>query len=37
MSIAFSISLHNITTGVCIGVCMGMCFGLFDSKGDDDA
>jgi hypothetical protein len=36
MSIAFSISLHNIGTGVCLGICMGTAFGLFGSGDEDD-
>lgn len=36
MSIAFSISLHNIGTGICLGVCMGVAFGLFGSGDEDD-
>jgi hypothetical protein len=36
MSIAFSVSLHNIGTGICIGVCMGVAFGLFSSGDEDD-
>lgn len=37
MGIAFSISLHNLGTGICLGVCMGVAFGLFGSEGDDDS